>query len=103
MNPVKSPKRGCPLAMDCAYHGDQARALARQLGHKPIVPPNPLRLKPWKLDKRLYRRLNEIERPFRSPKAFRRILTRHYKLDSLFSSFVLLALIFIFSYCVNTP
>ena len=55
----------CPLLMDGAYEGDETLKLARQLGHTPIVPPNPNRLNPWKLDRVAYRRRNEIERLFR--------------------------------------
>ena len=81
--------------MDSAYEGDETRALVIELGFKPVVPPNPRRLKPWKLDKRLYARRNEVERLFRRLKGFRRIFTRYDKLDVIFSAYVCFALIFI--------
>ena len=80
--------------MDCAYEGNETRALARSLGYRPIVPPNPLRLSPWRLDRRLYRRRNEVERLFRRLKGYRRVFTRYDKLDRMFLTFVHLALIF---------
>lgn len=81
--------------MDCAYEGDETRALVRELGYKPVVPPNPRRRKPWKLNRRLYRRRNEVERLFRRLKGFRRLSTRYDKLDVMFAAYVFLALIFI--------
>jgi len=87
--------RKCTLLMDCAYEGNETRALARKLGFKPIVPPNPRRLKPWRYDKKLYKRRNEVERLFRRLKGFRRICTRYDKLDVIFTAFVFLALIFL--------
>jgi transposase len=92
---MKSPTRNRALAMDCAYEGNQTRALARKLGYKPVVPPNPRRRKPWKLDKSLYKRRNEVERLIRRLKGFRRVFTRYDKLDVIFSAHVCLALIFI--------
>ena len=59
-----------------------------------MVPPNPLRRHPWRLDRRLYRRRNEVERLFRRLKSYRRVFTRHDKLDTMFLAFVHLALIF---------
>ena len=80
--------------MDCAYEGNETRALARRLGYVPVVPPNPLRLKPWRLNPLLYRRRNEVERLFRRLKGYRRVSTRDDKLDAMFLAFVHLALIF---------
>ena len=81
--------------MDMAYEGDETRGLASLLGFKPVVPPHPLRLKPWKLNKAAYRQRNHVERLFRRLKAFRRIFTRYDKLDVIFRSFVTLALIWL--------
>lgn len=81
--------------MDMAYEGDETRGLATLLGFNPVVPPNPRRLKPWKLDKVIYRERNHIERLFRRLKGFRRIFTRYDKLDALFRSFVTFALIWL--------
>jgi transposase len=86
--------RKCGLAMDRAYQGNETRALARKLGFKPIGPPNPQRKKPWKYDKKLYRRRNEIERLFRKLDGLRRIFTRYDKLDIIYANSIFLALIF---------
>ena len=83
----------CLLLMDGAYEGDETLKLARQLGYTPIVPPNPNRLNPWKLDRVAYRRRNEIERLFRRLKSYRRVFCRFDKLDVLFTGFIVLALI----------
>ncbi|MEQ1771808.1 MAG: IS5 family transposase [Devosia sp.] len=89
------PSDGCALAMDMAYEGDETRGLATLLGFKPVVPPNPQRLKPWRLDKKLYRERNHVERLFRRLKGFRRVFTRYDKLDALFRAFVTFALIWL--------
>ncbi len=81
--------------MDMAYEGDETRGLACLLGFKPVVPPHPQRLKPWKLDKVIYRQRNHVERLFRRLKGFRRIFTRYDKLDVIFRSFVTFALIWL--------
>jgi transposase len=81
--------------MDLAYEGDETRGLASLLGCKPVVPPNPQRLKPWKLDKAVYWQRNHVVRLFRRLKGFRRIFTRYDKLDVLFRSFVTFALIWL--------
>ena len=89
------PAEGCALAMDMAYEGDETRGLASLLGFRPVVPPNPRRLKPWKLDKKVYRQRNRVERLIRRLKGFRRIFTRYDKLDAIFRAFVLFALIWL--------
>ena len=81
------------LLMDCAYEGNATRSLAEQLNYIPVVPPNPRRLNPWRLDKLRYRKRNEIERLFRRIKEFRRIFTRYDKLDVMYKGFVTLGLI----------
>ena len=80
--------------MDRAYEGDATRALAVELGYIPVVPPKRNRLAPWDYDEELYKRRNEVERLFRRIKRFRRIFTRYDKLDTIFFSFVCLALIY---------
>jgi hypothetical protein len=70
--------------MDSAYEGQATRELAQQLGFVPVVPPNPRRKQPWVLNKRSYRRRNEVERLFRRLKAWRRVFTRYDKLDVMF-------------------
>jgi transposase len=81
--------------MDMAYEGDETRGLATLLGFTPVVPPNPQRLKPWKLNQVIYRERNHVERLFRRLKGFRRIFTRYDKLDVIFRSFVTFALIWL--------
>ncbi len=81
--------------MDMAYEGDETRGLACLLGFRPVVPPNPQRLQPWKLDKKVYRQRNRVERLIRRLKGFRRVFTRYDKLDAVFRSFVIFALIWL--------
>ena len=79
--------------MDRAYEGDNMRAVAKELGYNPVVPPKKNRSDPWEYDKVLYRRRNEIERFFRRIKRFRRIFTRYDKLDIIFAGFILFAML----------
>lgn len=81
--------------MDMAYEGDETRGLASLLGFRPVVPPHPQRLKPWRLNHAAYRQRNQVERLFRRRKGFRRIFTRYDKLDAVFRSFVTFALIWL--------
>jgi len=94
------PSEGCALLMDRAYEGDETRGLASLLGFRPVVPPHPLRRRPWRYNRRLYGQRNHVERLIRRLKGFRRIFTRYDKLDALFRAFVLVALCWI---SVNTP
>ena len=81
------------LLMDRAYEGTETRQLALELGYAPIVPPKSNRLSPWKYDKEMYKRRNEVERLFRRLKGFRRIFSRFDKLDVMFTAFIHIALI----------
>lgn len=81
------------LLMDKAYEGDAIRGLAVSLGLGPVVPPKSNRVEPWEYDKELYKRRNEVERYFRRLKGFRRVFTRYDKLDVMYSSFVVFAMI----------
>ena len=81
------------LLMDRAYEDAATRELAISLGYCPVVPPKKNRPNPWEYDHELYKRRNEIERLFRRLKRFRRVCTRYDKLDVIFRSFVMLALI----------
>ena len=89
--------------MDMAYEGNETRGLAHLLGFRPVVPPNPLRRRPWRFNRRLYRQRNQVERLFRRLKGFRRVFTRYDKLDALFRSFVFVALCWILLSSVNRP
>ena len=91
------PQRHNPsLLMDRAYEGNETRqlALALALGFTPVVPPLSTRINPWRYDREMYKRRNEIERLFRRLKGFRRIFSRFEKLDALFLGFILFTLIF---------
>lgn len=91
------------MVMDMAYEGNETRGLAHLLGFRPVVPPNPLRRKPWRLNRRLYRQRNCVERLIRRLKGFRRVFSRYDKLDALFRSFVLLALSWMMLNSVHRP
>ena len=81
--------------MDAAYEGNETRGLATLLGFRPVVPPNPLRRNPWRLNRALYRQRNHIERLFRRIKGFRRVFTRYDKRDRVFGTFVSIDLIWL--------
>ena len=81
------------LLMDSAYEGNATQELAQHLGFVAVVPSNPMRRQPHKLDKALYRRRNEVERMFRRLKAWRRVFTRYDKTDVMFAAFITVALI----------
>ncbi len=80
--------------MDRAYEGNETLQRALALGFTPVVPPRCTRVDPWEYDREMYKRRNEIERPFRRLKGFRRIFSRFEKLDALFLGFILFALIY---------
>ena len=54
-----------PLLMDRAYEGDETRQFVLDLGMIPVVPPTSNRIDPWREDRALYRKRDEIERLFR--------------------------------------
>lgn len=80
--------------MDRAYEDDKTRALASDHGFIPVVPPKKNRKEPWEYDKKLYKRRNEVERFFLRLKRFRKVCTRYDKLDVVFLSVIMLAMIF---------
>jgi transposase len=82
-----------PLLMDRAYEGNETRQLVLELGMVPVVPPKSNRVDPWRYDRALYRKRNEIERLFRRLKGYRRIFSRFEKLDCVFLAFLCFALI----------
>ena len=84
---------GLPMLMDRAYEGDETRQLVFDLGMVPVVPPKSNRVDPWRYDRALYRKRNEIERLFRRLKGFRRIFSRFDKLDVVFLGFIAFAFI----------
>lgn len=82
-----------PVIMDRAYEGDETRQLVLDLEMIPVVPPKSNRVAPWRFDRALYRKRNEVERLFRRLKGYRRIFSRFEKLDALFLGFLSFALI----------
>ena len=85
--------KGLPLLMDRAYEGDETRQLVLELGMVPVVPPKSNRVDPWRFDRALYKKRNEIERLFRRMKGYRRIFSRFEKLDAVFLGFLAFAFI----------
>ena len=81
------------LLMDSAYQDNATRALAQDLGLVPVVVPSPQRRQPWMYDRQLHGKRNRIERLFRRLKAWRRVFTRHDKLNLMFAAFITVALI----------
>lgn len=88
--------------MDRAYQDNATRQCVQDAGFQAVVPPKSNRLHPWKYNKTLYKKRNEVERLFRRLKAFRRVFCRFDKLDLMFKAFVHLALIANLI-CVNRP
>jgi transposase len=84
---------GLPLLMDRAYEGNDTRQLVLELGMVPVVPPKSNRIDPWRYDRTLYKKRNEIERLFRRLKGYRRIFSRFEKLDAVFLGFLAFAFI----------
>ena len=80
--------------MDRAYEDDKTRAFAVKQRFVSVVPPKKNRKDPWDYDKELYKRRNEVERYFLRLKRFRKVFTRYDKLDSIFLSVIMLAMIF---------
>jgi len=84
---------GMPVIMDRAYEGNETRQLVLELEMVPVVPPKCNRVDPWRYDRALYKKRNEIERLFRRLKGYRRIFSRFEKLDCVFLAFLCFALI----------
>ena len=97
------PSNRPALIMDRAYEDDETRQLAVDLGFTPVVPPKSNRTAPWKYDRELYKRRNEVERLFRRLKGFRRVFSRFEKLDVMFLGFIVFTLIIDALISVNTP
>ena len=53
------------LLMDRTYEGNETRQMALDLGFIPVVPPAKTRIEPWRYDRELRRRRNEVESLFR--------------------------------------
>ncbi len=81
------------MLMDRAYEGNETRQLVLDLRMVPVVPPKSNRIDPWRYDRTLYKKRNEIERLFRRMKGYRRIFSRFEKLDVVFLGFLCFAFI----------
>ena len=90
---LAATSRPVHLLMDRAHEGNETRQLAIDLGFITVVPPLKTRIEPWKYDREVYKRRNEVERLFRRPKGFRRIFSRREKLDVMFLGFVSFVLV----------
>lgn len=95
MDTIGKQKNCLPLIMDGAYEDDYTRYIAQTLNFKPIVPPRKNRKNPWRYDKELYKKRNEIERLFRLLDGFRRVFVRFEKLDSMYMGFIKFALVYV--------
>ena len=51
-----------PWLMDRAYEGDKNREQAVAMGLNPVMPPKKSHLNPWKHDKEMYKKRNQVER-----------------------------------------
>ena len=80
--------------MDRAYEDNLTRTLGKEHGFNVVVPPKKNRKEPWEYDKELYKQRNEVERYFLRLKRFRKVCTRYDKLDIVFLSVIMLAMIF---------
>ena len=83
---------GLPMLIKRAYEGNETRHLVFDLGMIPVVPSKSNPLDPWKFDRELYKKRNQVERIFRRLKGFRRIFSRFQKLDVVFLAFLYFAL-----------
>ncbi len=78
-----------PLGTHCSC----VSQLALDWGFDPVVPPRKTRFQPWEYNREMYKKRNEIKCLFRRLKGFRRIFSRFDKLDVVFRSFLVFALI----------
>ena len=89
--------------MDRAHEGNQTRQLVPDFGYTPVVPPKSNRKTPWDYNRQMYKRRNQVERLFRRLKRYRRIFSRHDKLDVIYIRFITLVLITEALRSVNRP
>ena len=81
------------MVMDKACEGNKTRASVALAGFIPVVPPKKNRKKPWKCERELYKKRNQVERLFRKLKGFRH--KRFEKLDVMFMAFLFLGSIWL--------
>ncbi len=72
------------LWIDKAYGCNKTLVLAKDHGLFTVVPPKKNRKSHWIYDKHLYKQRNNIERCFLRLERFRKVCTRHDKLDPIF-------------------
>ena len=82
---------GQTLLADAAYDSNRLRDRLAQVGAKPVIKPISRRSNPPPLDRKAYRRRNQIERFFSKLKHYRAIATRYEKHDHNFLALVKLA------------
>jgi transposase len=76
---------------DAAYDSKAFRDAIKTSGATPVIPSNPTRKRPFRLDRRRYKARNRIERCFNKLKHFRRIATRYDRRAIYFLAFIHLA------------
>jgi transposase len=81
------------VVADKGYDSDHFRALIRQAGAQPCIPPRAKRRAPSPYHRGYYKRRHQVENLFQRLKRFRRVGTRYEKLDLHFLGFVQLAAI----------
>jgi transposase len=79
------------LIGDTGYDADFVREHLLLRGVLPLIPPNPVRIKPASVDRDLYRLRNRVERLVNKLKQFRAVATRYDKTSKSFLAFVHLA------------
>jgi len=87
---IKGFKARAVLA-DTAYDSRAFRENIETSGATPVIPSNPTRKHPFRLDRRRYKARNRIERCFNKLKHFRRIATRYDRRAIHFLAFLHLA------------
>jgi transposase len=81
--------------MDKAYDRDAIRAPLDAKGITAVIPPKANRVEIILYDKESYQQRHKVERLFNKIKPFRRVATRHEKLQAHCLAFVIVALIVI--------
>ena len=79
------------LIVDRAYEGAKIRQPALALGYKPVMPRRRTRRAPWKYDREMYKRRNQIEWLFRQLKGFLLLFSRFEKFDLIKLGFIVFA------------
>ena len=83
--------RAGALLADKGHDSNAAVELAESLGMEAVIPPRSSRKKPRDFDAERHRARHLVESLFQRMKMFRRVATRHGKLDRMLMGFVLIA------------